>query len=59
MSCVTSVKNAIQELDGVDTVEVNLKEGTANVNYDEKKVDTKLFTEAVESVGYGLNGINL
>ncbi|WLD94798.1 copper chaperone CopZ [Alkalihalobacillus sp. AL-G] len=50
--CKQSVTNALQELNGVDQVEVNLDEGTAKVSYEDSKVTVAQMREAVEGQGY-------
>lgn len=50
--CKMAVTNALTELTGVQNVEVNLQEGTVNVEYDEAKVDVEKMKEAIEDQGY-------
>ncbi|PHA02273.1 copper-binding protein [Bacillus pseudomycoides] len=50
--CKMAVTNALTELAGVQHVEVNLQEGTVNVDYDEAKVDVEKMKEAIEDQGY-------
>ncbi|ENQ3081099.1 copper chaperone CopZ [Bacillus multifaciens] len=50
--CKMAVTNALSELAGVQQVEVNLQEGTVNVEYDEAKVDVEKMKEAIEDQGY-------
>jgi copper chaperone len=49
--CVMAVTKALNAVDGIKDVKVDLKTGTAT--YDETKpVDLKLITEAVTKAGY-------
>jgi copper chaperone len=50
--CKQAVTTALQELDGVQTVEVNLDQGTAKVSYAEGKVSEEQMRDAVEDQGY-------
>ncbi|MDC2866871.1 copper chaperone CopZ [Bacillus sp. BP-3] len=50
--CKMAVTNALTELEGVQNVEVQLQEGTVNVEYDEAKVDVEKIKEAIEDQGY-------
>ncbi|MEH6889811.1 copper chaperone CopZ [Bacillus sp. JJ864] len=50
--CKMAVTNALSELAGVQNVEVNLQEGTVNVEYDEAKIDVEKMKEAIEDQGY-------
>jgi copper chaperone len=50
--CVMHVKNAVTELSGVESCDVNLEKGSMTVRYDEVKVDYNDLKEAVEQAGY-------
>ncbi|ENQ3107441.1 copper chaperone CopZ [Bacillus cereus] len=50
--CKMAVTNALTELEGVQNVEVQLQEGTVNVEYDEAKVDVEKMKETIEDQGY-------
>ncbi len=50
--CVQAVGNAINALDGVSKVEVSLDSNTAEVEYDESKVDSEKLYLAVENIGF-------
>ena len=52
--CELSVQEALDELDGVRNVKADHDTGDVEVAYDENKVDTKQFREAIEEVGYTL-----
>jgi len=51
-SCVSSVENALNDLDGVEKASVNLATETAQVTYDPQKVRFSDFVTAIENVGY-------
>ncbi len=50
--CKKAVNGALLELDGVETVEVDLASGKVEVEYDESKVTVDQMNEAVEEQGY-------
>jgi len=50
--CKAAVTNALNELQGVQMVEVDLEQGKANVTYDASKVTIEKMKEAVEEQGY-------
>ncbi|BDG35738.1 copper chaperone CopZ [Parageobacillus sp. VR-IP] len=50
--CKMAVTNALQELEGVNRVEVHLEKGTVDVDYDETKVSLDKLKEAIEEQGY-------
>lgn len=50
--CKSSVKGALEELDGVTSVEVDLGTGKVNVTYDDDLVNLKDMQEAIEDQGY-------
>jgi copper chaperone len=50
--CKASVTGALEELDGVKSVKVDLEGGKADVEYDESKVSVEQMKEAVEEQGY-------
>jgi copper chaperone len=50
--CVNSVKKAVEDIDGVITVDVNLDEKTVTVEYDQEKAKADYIKEAIEDEGY-------
>jgi copper chaperone len=50
--CKMSVEGALNDLDGVSNVEVDLATGKVSVSYDESKVTLEAMHEAVEEQGY-------
>lgn len=50
--CKSAVEGALNELDGVSSVGVNLDTGKVDVTYDETKVTTEAMSEAIEDQGY-------
>ncbi len=50
--CKMSVENALKDLEGVQTAEVNLDAGNVAVTYDEAKVNQDAMKEAIEDQGY-------
>lgn len=50
--CVKSVTNALQQVDGVQAVEVSLENKSANINFDDSKTNLEALKEAIEDAGY-------
>lgn len=54
-SCVANVTKAVEKLDGVKDVNVNLMTNSMKVDFDEDKLTDKEIIAAVEKVGYSAN----
>ncbi|WP_010632717.1 copper ion binding protein [Sporolactobacillus vineae] len=54
--CRLRVTKALEGLDGVSAVSVDLKSGHADVDFDEKKVQYDKMKAAVEDQGYNVVG---
>lgn len=54
--CVNSVKNVLQKIPGVTSVDVSLDRGIARVQYDAAKTDTSQFREAIKNAGFEITG---
>ncbi len=52
--CVMHVKNAVEELDGVESCDVDLQKESMTVRFDDSKVNITDFKAAVEEAGYAL-----
>jgi copper chaperone len=52
--CVMHVKNAVEELVGVENCDVNLPNESMTVRFDDSKINFTDFKAAVEEAGYGL-----
>ncbi|AIK38768.1 copper chaperone CopZ [Bacillus pseudomycoides] len=52
--CKMAVTNALQELNGVNGVAVELQAGTVAVEYDEEKVNIEQLKDAIEEQGYDI-----
>ncbi len=50
--CKARVENALKNLCGVNTVEINLQEHSVNVGFDENKVNAQQMKDAVENAGH-------
>ncbi|UOQ45759.1 copper chaperone CopZ [Halobacillus salinarum] len=50
--CESAVKGALNELNGVQAVEVHLDSGKVDVTYSEEKVNQDDMKEAIEEQGY-------
>ncbi|HEV8647028.1 MAG TPA: heavy-metal-associated domain-containing protein [Burkholderiales bacterium] len=50
--CVRSVKNVLESIQGVSSVEVSLDKAQATVTYDPAKTDVNRMSEAVTDAGY-------
>ncbi|WP_040225232.1 copper chaperone CopZ [Bhargavaea cecembensis] len=54
--CVNAVEGAVKELNGADTVKVNLDQGTVEVKYNEDLVSDQQIKDAIEEQGYDVKG---
>ena len=54
--CVNSVKNVLQKIPGVTSVDVSLDRGIARVKYDAPKTDSSQFREAIKNAGFEVTG---
>jgi len=52
MGCVNSVKNVLQEISGVDSVEVSLEKAQATIQYDANVTSDNAFKEAIKEAGF-------
>ncbi|MDQ0429572.1 copper chaperone [Planomicrobium stackebrandtii] len=50
--CVSSVKDSVMALPGIDKVEVSLENGSVDVAYDGAAVEVNQIAEAIEDQGY-------
>ncbi|AUX27040.1 heavy metal transport/detoxification protein [Sorangium cellulosum] len=51
-SCVRHIDSALRALDGIDRVEVRLREGTVVVQHDPASAPVDALVEAVREAGY-------
>jgi copper chaperone len=52
MGCVTSVKNVLEKIPGVDSVEVSLDQKRATIHYEEASANTDQFRKAIGDAGF-------
>lgn len=50
--CVSRVKTALTEMDGVKSVDANLEDGRAVVAFEKGKVEPSKLVEAINALGY-------
>jgi copper chaperone len=50
--CVSAVESSVKELDGIETVNVDLSSNKVTVSFDETKVQLTEVKEAIEEAGY-------
>ncbi|MDX1810939.1 MAG: heavy-metal-associated domain-containing protein [Gammaproteobacteria bacterium] len=50
--CTSSVTNVLQDIDGVNAVEVTLEPGQASVDFDPAKTTLTSLQEAIEGAGF-------
>ena len=50
--CVNAVTKAVESLDGVSEVQLNLESKTASVDYDSNKITLDAIKAAIEDEGY-------
>lgn len=55
-SCEMLVREALEELDGVENVEVSYSSGKATVVYDESTILPETLKAAIEKEGYTVSG---
>ncbi|MFB6219806.1 MAG: heavy metal translocating P-type ATPase [Halolamina sp.] len=53
-SCAGKVRNSVQKLDAVETVDPQVTTGTLTVTYDEGETDSEAIAERVEKAGYAV-----
>lgn len=51
-SCVELIEEEVNDLDGVDTVKVDLETDRASVRFDPERVDDKKVVDAIRNAGY-------
>ena len=54
MGCVSKVKSALNNVEGVSEASVNLADGSAWVSFDKNQVKSTQLQQAVRSLGYDL-----
>ena len=52
MSCVRHVEGALRKLEGVDAIEVKLREGKVRVQHDPSKASVKEMIASLDDAGY-------
>jgi copper chaperone len=50
--CVASVKRALQQIEGVQSVDVSLEQAQARVEYDPARVNERALRAAIEDAGF-------
>ena len=50
--CVKAVEDAVQQLNGIETVQVNLAEKLVTVDFNDAAVSSDYIKEAIEDQGY-------
>lgn len=54
--CESSVKNALERLDGVQVVEASHQDGSVELLFDPERVDREALAGAIEEAGYDVVG---
>lgn len=52
MGCVRSVKNVLEPLSGVGSVDITLENGQVAISYDTSKASVEQFRNAISDAGY-------
>ncbi|PWB59083.1 MAG: heavy metal transporter [Nitrosomonadales bacterium] len=52
MGCVRSVKNVLEPLPGVGSVDITLENGQVAISYDTSKASVEQFRNAISDAGY-------
>lgn len=50
--CKSSIEGAVQDLSGIDKVEVNIDPKTVDLSFDEASISLDAIIEAIEEQGY-------
>ena len=50
--CVRSVTNVLQALSGVETAQVSLEQGAANITFDPQQTTLAILKQAIEEAGF-------
>ncbi len=53
-SCASRVEDAVRKIQGVESVQVNLATGQAQIGYDKDQVSPQQLKESVSAIGYEL-----
>jgi copper chaperone CopZ len=56
-SCVKLVQMSVEELDGIEDVDVDLEGGVTEVRYDVSSADIERIVGKIEEAGYGAEPI--
>jgi copper ion binding protein len=56
-TCVETIKTAIQKVEGVESVNIDLKEKRAHVHFDPAKTSQEKIEKAIAAAGYDANNI--
>ena len=56
MGCVKSVKNVLEPIPGVASVDITLDNGEVAINYDAARAGLDQFTAAIQDAGYEVVG---
>ena len=51
-SCEILIKDSLEETDGIKKAEVSNEKGTAEITYDESKIDEELIKGIIKQEGY-------
>lgn len=54
-TCKKNIETAVKKLDGIETVNVVVKEKTAHINYDKSKTDLMKIESTITAAGYDAN----
>lgn len=50
--CVKTIEDNVGKLDGVKSVQVNLEDGTVDVDFESNQVDVKKISDTIEDQGF-------
>lgn len=52
MGCVSSIKNVLEKLPGVENAEVSLEDACVSIRYDAASIGTDQFKQAIDKAGF-------
>ncbi len=54
-TCKKNIETAVKKLDGIESIDVVVKEKTAHINFDKSKTDVGKIESAITAAGYDAN----
>ena len=55
MGCVNSIKNVVEKISGVNSVDISLENNQVKIQYDPEKANINQFKETIVEAGFEVN----